>query len=68
MVAENQTWLGKSKPLLRVLLPFWGTVWLPLVLFLVGDWFQLDSVRLDLPREFLVDIQVLAEQINTSLP
>lgn len=47
---------------------YWGTVWLPLVLFLVGDWFQLDSVWLDPPREFLVDIQVLAEQINPSLP
>lgn len=67
-MAENQTQLGKSKSQLHVLLPYWGTVWLPLVLCLVGDWFQLDSVRLDPPREFLVDIQVLAEQINTSLP
>lgn len=52
----------------QVLVPSWGTAWLSLVLFLVGHWFQLDSVQLDPPREFLVDIQVLAEQINTSLP
>lgn len=57
--------LQRAKKVL-VPIPPWGTAWLPVVLFLLGHWFQLGSVQLDPPREFLVDIQVLAEQIDTN--